>query len=127
MSSDTFDKRKYATALGVSADVKDLDGALFNRLADIERKARNVSDEVDERIEEILDGLRLPLHEALAVTETEVDMECRRIVEEMAALVLRNKEAWAEAEKKIDEAAAQLPEEQREEAKAYSGFATMFS
>jgi hypothetical protein len=50
MPHDTFDKRAFATALGVAGDVADLDHALHEKLADIRQGAEAVEEEVKERM-----------------------------------------------------------------------------
>ena len=72
-----------------------------------------------ERIEAILETIRLPLAEALEVSEEELPNKSKDILQEIAELNEQMKKADIQWEAAVNDAVSTLPDDLREEGRAY--------
>jgi hypothetical protein len=113
--------RPFATALGVPPGTSDEDlvGAIMRKVSGIRSEAELIQEKFDLAIESLVRSLRLPLSEALSVSDAAVADTCRKILERLAGLKMEVESAWDDAERTISEAASALPEDQEKEARDF--------
>ncbi len=116
--------RPFAQALGAPVETRDddLNSEIMHRVWDIRKDAESQQEHLDKEVAQLVGRLRLPLSDALSVPDEEVAAVSREALEKIAQLKMEADEAWNEFESKINEAASQLPEDQKKEAIAFVSF-----